>query len=155
MSSISFLVLLLISKNAILVAYLAYCSSHWHPEPWWSGLSHHLPFSIVASFPPILAIPNASAFPPEMRLLLLQPRWSFSVFRKKEGLVPAQGSRPSVRVSPLLPVQLRYRPSSHSQDSNGITTDPAPLLCWLVTLGMFCLPIFLIFRQRKLEALPF
>lgn len=137
MSYISFAILLLISKYAILDAYLARCPSFWHPESSGTGLSHHLPFpNFCLPFPssqfPCIHIPtwHAPSPPPAKK--------SCSVFMKKEGLGHLFKAACCGALTPAS-CQRRCCPphtESHAQDSKrGAAPEwsPDPLLSWSVT----------------------
>lgn len=142
MSSILFAVLLLISKNAILIAYLVYCSSCWHPEPWWSDLSHHLPFQLLCLSPQSLQYPMW----PHSLLKCVLPSFilnDLSLFSWRKRVWPL------LKVADLLwgslPCFLSSLGTTHphtgpytaqsGQQWGSNWCNPTPLLCWFVTLG--------------------
>lgn len=142
MLSILFAVLLLISKNAILVAYLIYCPSCWHPEPWWSDLSHHLPFQLLCLSPQSLQFPMR----PHSLLKCVLPSFilnDLSLFSRRKRVWPL------LKVADLLWGSLACFLSSlgtthphtgpytaqSGQQWGSNWCNPTPLLCWFVTLG--------------------
>lgn len=161
MSYISFAILLLISKYAILDAYLARCPSFWHPESSGTGLSHHLPFpNFCLPFPssqfPCIHIPtwHAPSPPPAKKILLC--------FHEERGSGPPVqgsllwGSHPCFLSSvgaAHLTQRVMHRTARGEQHLNEVLTH-CSLDLWLLDMSFLAIYIIIIQGRKWQLFLP-